>query len=408
MPYKLRKAPNRDLYWVVNKETGEKYSKEPLPKERAMAQMKALYANTDNERKGKGTHRENVIKKYKLPDHNDLESLAKETGISLTTLQEVYNRGIGAYKTNPSSVRMKGSFKKGVNAPMSQKLSKEQWALARVYSYIDGNKKHDKDLRGGVSEEVNPKIHTKSGGVIIPKADFIKEHENLLKILNKGKPSELKAEARDQKKELKKVMKGGAIHRSILQQMAQSAYSGRTHLVIGPYKLVYSTPTLKFYMNENKEVVVAIRGTSLPDAEDIEADRLALTNHLSSSRRYKKDLHTLEDFQKKFPKSEYHYIGVGHSLGGAILDLFLRAGLLSNGLSYNALVEPKELKGNPNHYRVYHKDDPLYKIIGWQIPKVEVVSSREPFWKVLLEHALPFGLGTLFKAYDSHMIDRFR
>jgi len=62
-------------------------------------------------------------------------------------LQEVYNRGIGAYKTNPLSVRMKGTFKKGVNAPMSQKLSKEQWAMARVYSFIDGNPKHDTDLR---------------------------------------------------------------------------------------------------------------------------------------------------------------------------------------------------------------------------------------------------------------------
>jgi hypothetical protein len=44
MPYKLRKAPKRDLYWVVNKETGKKYSNEALPKERAKAQMRALYA----------------------------------------------------------------------------------------------------------------------------------------------------------------------------------------------------------------------------------------------------------------------------------------------------------------------------------------------------------------------------
>lgn len=44
MPYKLRKAPRRELYWVVNKDTGQKHSKDPLPKERAKAQMKALYA----------------------------------------------------------------------------------------------------------------------------------------------------------------------------------------------------------------------------------------------------------------------------------------------------------------------------------------------------------------------------
>jgi len=61
-------------------------------------------------------------------------------------LTEVYNRGIGAYVSNPRSVRMKGSFKKGVNAPMSKKLSKQQWAMARVYSFINGNPKHDTDL----------------------------------------------------------------------------------------------------------------------------------------------------------------------------------------------------------------------------------------------------------------------
>jgi hypothetical protein len=44
MPYKLRKAPRRELYWVVSTETGKKHSLEPLPKARAESQMKALYA----------------------------------------------------------------------------------------------------------------------------------------------------------------------------------------------------------------------------------------------------------------------------------------------------------------------------------------------------------------------------
>jgi len=46
---------------------------------------------------------------------------------------------------------MKGTFEKFVNAPMSQKLSKEQWAMARCYSFIDAELfgapvKHDFDL----------------------------------------------------------------------------------------------------------------------------------------------------------------------------------------------------------------------------------------------------------------------
>ena len=85
---------------------------------------------------------------HKLEDKPySLTELANISGYSKSVLQEVYNRGIGAYKTQPSSVRMKGSYKKGVTAPMSMKLSKEQWAMARVYSFLDGNPKHDVDLR---------------------------------------------------------------------------------------------------------------------------------------------------------------------------------------------------------------------------------------------------------------------
>lgn len=94
------------------------------------------------------THRENFLRKYQLADKpRSLYQLSKITRIKESTLQEVYNRGIGAYSTNPTSVRMKRTFKKGVSAPMSMKLSKEQWAMARVYSFLDGNPKHDADLR---------------------------------------------------------------------------------------------------------------------------------------------------------------------------------------------------------------------------------------------------------------------
>ena len=94
------------------------------------------------------THRQRFLRKYNLPDRgHSLHDLSTITGTPVSTLQEVYNRGIGAYKTNPTSVRMQGSFQKGVSAPYSMKLSKEQWAMARVYSFLDGNPKHDNDLR---------------------------------------------------------------------------------------------------------------------------------------------------------------------------------------------------------------------------------------------------------------------
>ena len=95
------------------------------------------------------THRENFLRKHGLDTDKSysLSQLAKISGVSRSILQQVYNRGIGAYKSDPNSVRMKGSYKKGVAAPMSMKLSKEQWAMARTYSFLDNNPKHDNDLR---------------------------------------------------------------------------------------------------------------------------------------------------------------------------------------------------------------------------------------------------------------------
>jgi hypothetical protein len=43
MPWKLRKAPRQEAYWVVNEITGKHYSHEPLPKETAIKQMRQLY-----------------------------------------------------------------------------------------------------------------------------------------------------------------------------------------------------------------------------------------------------------------------------------------------------------------------------------------------------------------------------
>ena len=42
MPYKLRKAPKRELFWVVNTDTGKKHSIEPIPRDRAQRQMNLL------------------------------------------------------------------------------------------------------------------------------------------------------------------------------------------------------------------------------------------------------------------------------------------------------------------------------------------------------------------------------
>lgn len=95
------------------------------------------------------THRERVLERLGLDvnESHPMKTLAAKSGVPLSVLEEVYKRGIGAYSTNPTSVRLKGSYVKNVDAPMSKKLSAQQWATARVYSFLDGNPKHDNDLR---------------------------------------------------------------------------------------------------------------------------------------------------------------------------------------------------------------------------------------------------------------------
>jgi len=88
------------------------------------------------------THREHILKIFGLPksEHLSLRELAEMSGYPKAALQEVYNRGVGAWKNNISSVRLKSDFSKNPNLiahPRSARLSKEQWAMARVYSFID-------------------------------------------------------------------------------------------------------------------------------------------------------------------------------------------------------------------------------------------------------------------------------
>ena len=90
------------------------------------------------------THRQSVLKALGLPKDTtlSLDELSFKTDLPIEALQEIYNRGIGAWKTNISSVRLK-DFSKNPNLskyPRSARLGKEQWAMARVYSFVDKGK----------------------------------------------------------------------------------------------------------------------------------------------------------------------------------------------------------------------------------------------------------------------------
>lgn len=64
-------------------------------------------------------------KKHNIPTTTSLslKEISKLSKMPLKALQEVFNKGVGAYNTNPKSVRP------NVKSP-------EQWAYARVYSFV--------------------------------------------------------------------------------------------------------------------------------------------------------------------------------------------------------------------------------------------------------------------------------
>jgi len=79
------------------------------------------------------TYKNKFNRKYGFPKDksHSLSSISKLTGYKRSGLQTIYNKGAGAFRSNPSSVR-----------PMVK--SKEQWAMARVYASVNRSSKSHK------------------------------------------------------------------------------------------------------------------------------------------------------------------------------------------------------------------------------------------------------------------------
>jgi len=75
------------------------------------------------------TYKDKFNTKYKFPKgtSHSISEIAKITGYKLSGLKTIFSKGIGAYKTNPTSVRP------NVTSP-------EQWAYSRLYSAVMNGK----------------------------------------------------------------------------------------------------------------------------------------------------------------------------------------------------------------------------------------------------------------------------
>lgn len=102
------------------------------------------------------TNRLKYLKKKKLKDKPySLKELSKISGYPLNILKEVFKRGVGAHKNNPGSVRrVDDPIKRGG----SNIMSPEQWAYARVYSFLNKGTtwyKTDKDLADKIKSKLS-------------------------------------------------------------------------------------------------------------------------------------------------------------------------------------------------------------------------------------------------------------
>jgi len=76
------------------------------------------------------TYKQQFNAKYKQPlsQPNSLKDISRLTGYQIKGLRTIFNKGKGAYKSNPQSVRP------NVTSP-------EQWAYARVYASVNPKSK---------------------------------------------------------------------------------------------------------------------------------------------------------------------------------------------------------------------------------------------------------------------------
>jgi hypothetical protein len=392
MPYKLRKAPNRDLYWVVG-EDGKKHSKEPIPKERAEAQMRALYSAMNKEggaipsqyvanlspaekkkqialiNKSKKDYEKGVIEdrptvsdkptkrskyvvkfenKYGFPitDKSKLNKTFPDADI-----EKILAKGVGAYGSSGSRPN----------------VSRSQWAYARLASVLTGGPalRIDKDLVGAKSMA---KITEKRGGAWYD-------------VFTKPIP------------------------RTVYQQVAQQSYENLPQQTIGGFELIHSTPTIKFYKKDNV-ILVGIRGT-LTQADWTDANARIAVNQLENSQRFQEDLKELLKVQAIYPPSEFVYYGAGHSLGGAMLDGFLQMGLIQSGVSYNPAIQPKNFKNTDiQNERIFAENDPLYNLSKpFLEKKPEVRPANRDAFNMLVKY-VPYA-GTAYDLLQGHRLTQF-
>ena len=156
--------------------------------------------------------------------------------------------------------------------------------------------------------------------------------------------------------------------------MNEASYSAEPK-GIEPYVRVLKTPYLSVY-KDARTVVVAVRGTDVKDKKDLTADIAIALGALKSTPRFKADVDEIRKLKQQPELKNLYWIGTGHSLGSALVDEFLKLGLLSEAVTFNGAVSREFYNVNNKNRRIYLKNDPLYLMMGRNTKYHEVRDTK--------------------------------
>lgn len=418
--YEVKKV--KDGYKVCRPDTDKCFSKKPLSRDKAKAQLRAIYANENKKRGAEFKRLESkptstytailstesgapavAITGNKYDIARQIGQSVKEPGI----LNRMSNMGVTNFGNKatvfPADGRagLKLAYLVPGDAKSGLKLKREPKRKREGAGLFDWFKKAGSAVasaaKSGLSSIIsNVTSNTQPTTEIGDK--FLREQTKLFspsgredepgippgQVIQNFQPNPLMPDTKT------------------LYQMNKAAYDNSTQ-DIGPYRYVTGSPTLKIY-NKGAAIIVAVRGTA--DNRDILTDITIAAQDLANRARYKEDLQFLRQFQVQYPPGQYVYLLTGHSLGGAICDQLMKDGIGEQAITFNPAVQ-KDAYNSQNNKRIYQSEDPLYRMMGRYCRyNVEVRENRA---KGALEQALSYApiAGVGYTALKAHSLDNY-